>query len=83
MDDVSRAVGDFPNGGHMPEAVNKRVIILIPKVKHPRNITQHRHLSPCNVIYKLSSKVLANCLHETLEEIIADKEALCAWDAYY
>lgn len=38
-EDVSRTVLDFLNGGHMLEAVNKTVIVLIPKVKHPRNIT--------------------------------------------
>ena len=59
----------------MSEAMNKIVIVLIPKVKNPRNITQYRPISLCNVIYKLCSKVLANRLREILDEIIAEEQS--------
>jgi hypothetical protein len=41
-DDVSGVVLAFLQGGHMPEIVNKTIIIMIPKVKNPQNITQYR-----------------------------------------
>lgn len=59
----------------MPEVVNKMVIVLIPKVKNPRNITQYRPISLCNVIYKLCSKVLSNRLREILDETIAEEQS--------
>uniref|UniRef100_A0A8R7PBK5 Reverse transcriptase domain-containing protein n=1 Tax=Triticum urartu TaxID=4572 RepID=A0A8R7PBK5_TRIUA len=74
-EDVTRSVLNFLNGRHMPEAINKTVIVLIPKVKNPRNITQYRPISLCNVIYKICSKVLANRLREILDEIIAEEQS--------
>ena len=65
----------FSNGGYMPEVVNKTVIVLIPKVKNPQNITQYRPISLCNVIYKICSKVLANRLKEILDELIAEEQS--------
>jgi hypothetical protein len=41
-DDVASAVLTFLQGGHMPEIVNTTIIVLIPKVKNPQNITQYR-----------------------------------------
>lgn len=59
----------------MPEVVNKTAIVLIPKVKNPQNITQYRPISLCNVICKICSKVLANCLREILDELIAAEQS--------
>lgn len=55
-EDVSSAVLNFLHGGHMPEVVNKTIIVLIPKIKNPRNISQYLPISLCNVIYKLCSR---------------------------
>ena len=73
--DVTAAVLGFLNGGPMPATVNSTVIVLIPKVKNPQNITQYRPISLCNVIYKICSKVLANWLREILDEIIAEEQS--------
>lgn len=69
------AVLGFLNGGYMPEVVNKTVIVLIPKVKNPQNITQYRPISLCNVIYKICSKVLANWLKEILDDLIVEEQS--------
>lgn len=74
-ENVTTAVLNFWNGGHLPEVINKTVIVLIPKIKNPRNITQYRPISLCNEIYKLCSKVLANRLREILDEIIAKEQS--------
>lgn len=52
----------------------KRVIVLIPKVKNPNNVTQYKPISLCNVIYKICSKVLANRLCLILDKIIAEEQ---------
>jgi hypothetical protein len=61
-EDVTKAVLALLQGDHMPEIVNRTIIVLIPKVKNPQNITQYRPIALCNVLYKVCSKVLANRL---------------------
>jgi hypothetical protein len=74
-EDVTEAVLAFLHGDHMPEIVNRTIIVLIPKVKNPQYISQYRPISLCNVIYKLCSKVLANRLREILDEIISAEQS--------
>jgi hypothetical protein len=62
-------------GGEMPEPVNNKVLALIPKVKRPPNLMQHRPISLCNVLYKIASKVLSLRLRTVLEEIISEEQS--------
>ena len=48
------------NGEENLHDVNYTNIVLIPKVKNPRNIPQYRPISLCNVIYKTIAKVPVN-----------------------
>lgn len=57
---VLLAVLTFLNGGDLPEDVNKTLLILIPKVSNPQDLSQYRPISLCNVLYKLCSKTMAN-----------------------
>ena len=61
-DSVISAVLDFLNTGSMVPSINHTNIVLIPKVKNPKKMTDFRPISLCNVIYKIISKVLANKL---------------------
>lgn len=45
--------------------------LLSPKVVSPSELGQFRHISLCNVIYKIASKVLANRLKKIFFEIIS------------
>jgi hypothetical protein len=74
-EDVTAAVLKFLNGDHMLEMINSMVIVLIPKVKNPQDISQYRPISLCNVIYKICSKVLANRLREVLDEVISEEQS--------
>jgi len=60
--DVITAVLDFLNTGNMQSKINFTHIVLIPKVKSPKRMSDYRPISLCNVIYKVISKVLANRL---------------------
>jgi hypothetical protein len=68
--EVNQAVLGFLNGGEMPEAVNRTILVLIPKVAHPQELSQFRPISLCNVIYKICSKAMASRLRLVLDNII-------------
>ena len=50
--------------------INHTFIVLIPKIKAPEYITYFRHVSLCNVIYKIISKIVENRMKSTLPFII-------------
>jgi hypothetical protein len=72
---VCAAVRNFLNGGDMPEVVNNTIIVLIPKVKQPHDLTQYRPIALCNVLYKIVSKVLALRLRPILDEIVSEEQS--------
>jgi hypothetical protein len=70
-DDICEAVLNFLGGGELPTDVNKTILVLIPKIKHPTEMTNFRPISLCNVLCKICSKVLANRLRGILDVIIS------------
>lgn len=72
---VLSAVLGFLNGGDLPEEVNKTLLVLIPKVSNPQELSQYRPISLCNVLYKLCSKTMANRLRIILDEIISAEQS--------
>ena len=50
-------------------------MVLIPKIKNPRKITQLRPISLSNVVSKLASKVLANMLKQLFPHIISENQS--------
>ena len=72
---IAQAVLDFLNHGITPPNFNDTHIVLIPKVKNPRKITEYRPISLCNVIYKLASKTVANRLKTVLSSIVSENQS--------
>ena len=70
-DTVDNAMLDFLKFGHMVPEINHTHIILIPKIKAPKKISDFHPISLCNVIYKIISKVLANRLKKILPHVIS------------
>jgi hypothetical protein len=68
---VIREVKNFLEGGTMPKSWNETAVALIPKVINPEKIKDLHPISLCNVIYKITSKVLSNRLKGILLEIIS------------
>jgi hypothetical protein len=73
--EVTTMVLKLLNGDQEPTCINKTLIILISKVASPEEIGQFRPISPCNVIYKIASKVLANRFEIFLSEIISEEQS--------
>ena len=69
---VTKTVLDYLNLGVFPPNFNKTHIVLISKVNEPKRATDYRPISLCNVVYKISSKTIANRLKKILPAIISD-----------
>jgi hypothetical protein len=72
---VTRAVLKFLNGGVLAEEINLTTVVLIPKIRNPREMKHFRPISLCNIIYKICSKVLANRMRVFLDDIISDEHS--------
>ena len=66
---------DFLNQGISPPNFNETHIVLIPKVKEPKRVTDYRSISLCNIVYKIVSKVIANRLKKILPSIISETQS--------
>jgi len=66
---------DFLNCGTTPPNFNETHIVLIPKVKNPRQVTKYRPISLCNVAYKLAFKTLVNRLNIILSELVCENQS--------
>ncbi|XP_022015024.1 uncharacterized protein LOC110914542 [Helianthus annuus] len=69
--DVSKAVIDFFDTGHLLKELNHTLIVLVPKVPSPSVVTDYRPIACCNVIYKCISKIIADRLKGVLANIVS------------
>ena len=72
---VTHTILDFLNNGVSPPNFNDTHIVLIPKVKEPKKVTNFKPISLCNVVYKIASKAIANRLKKFLPSIISDTQS--------
>ncbi|CAN0827314.1 LINE-1 retrotransposable element ORF2 protein [Linum grandiflorum] len=69
-DELCGAVRSFFASGFMLKNINQAIIALLPKVKNPNSMAQFRPISLCQVLYKITSKILAKRLAKQLPHII-------------
>jgi hypothetical protein len=72
---VVPAVLNFLNGGELSEKVNKTLLVLIPKVSNPQDLSQYRPISLCNVLYKICLKTMANRMRTILDEVVSEEQS--------
>lgn len=65
----------FFNTGELPEGINRTLVCIIPKVKQPKQVSELRPISLCNVLMRIISKIMANRLKPCLHSIISDKQS--------
>jgi hypothetical protein len=73
--EVTSVVLRVLRGEDDPAQINKKFVVLIPKVASPEELGQFRPISLCNVIYKIASKVVPNRLKVILPEIISEEQS--------
>ena len=73
--DVINCVLNVLNVGVLPSGLNETYICLIPKVKNPQRIIEFRPISLCNVLYKITAKVLANRLKKVIAVVIDESQS--------
>lgn len=72
---VIKIVLDFLNHGVAPYNFHETHIVLIPKTKNPKRVSNYKPISLCNVAYKLASKVVANRLKRVLQDVIYENQS--------
>ena len=72
---VTSTVLDFLNHGMSPPNFKETHVVLIPKIKEPKKVSNYRPISLCNVVYKLAFKATANRLKKFLPSIISETQS--------
>ncbi|CAA7037370.1 unnamed protein product [Microthlaspi erraticum] len=73
--DITKAVRDFFETGVFDERLNQTNICLIPKNERPREMSEYRPISLCNVCYKIISKILCARLRKFLPRLISETQS--------
>lgn len=55
--------------------LNKTYVCLIPKFNNANKIQNFRPISLCNTLYKVITKVIANCIKPFLKYLISDHQS--------
>lgn len=84
-DEVIANVLDVFQHGKLLKEANHTVVTLIPKTKCPKNVSDFRHISCCNTLYKCITKVLCGRLTQVLPDLLLENHArwICSWQVYY
>ncbi|GAA0185055.1 hypothetical protein LIER_32343 [Lithospermum erythrorhizon] len=73
-EDLGQMVLNFLNHGIFLRKFNFTLIILIPKVEKPINMTQFRPIALCNSVAKVIAKMLATRLKRVLPNVISESQ---------
>lgn len=72
---VIKIVLDFLNHDVALSNFHETHIVLIPKTKNPKRVSNYKPISLCNVAYKLASKVVANRFKRVLQDVIYENQS--------
>ncbi|KAH1107204.1 hypothetical protein J1N35_010972 [Gossypium stocksii] len=75
-DEISTYCLEVLDGKIEMAKINQTYLVLIPKVDKPKNISQFRPISLCNVLYKIIAKVLVNSMSPILGSCIDEAQGV-------
>lgn len=61
--------------GTLLQKLNHTNLVLIPKVKCPKNMMQYQPIALCNVSYKILAEVFTNKLKWVMPKVISDNQS--------
>lgn len=62
---------NFFVNGILPREVNEMLIVLVPKVPAPKELSQFRPITLCCILYKMLIKTIINKLKLILPNVVA------------
>ncbi|XP_020704050.1 uncharacterized protein LOC110115218 [Dendrobium catenatum] len=75
-EDIWLAVNHFMVSGEMPISWKETIIVLIPKIQNPQEVTNYRPINLCLTIYKIIAKMLLSRLELVIHKLISmDQDA--------
>jgi hypothetical protein len=74
-DDICEAMMNFLERADIPEGLCDKIIVHVLKISRPERLTNFQPISLCDVLYKITSKVLANRLKPFQSNIIAEEQS--------
>ena len=74
-EDVTTACLNYLNNRSLPEELNTTSIVLIPKKANPKKISDLRPIALCNVLNKIVSKAITNCLKAILPLAVSEYQS--------
>lgn len=69
--DILNSVHAFFHSGSLLKSLNQTYITLIPKISFPKEVSHFLPISPCNVTYKIISKILVNKLKPLMDKLVS------------
>lgn len=60
--------------GIIPGSLNATFLTFIPKVNKPDTFAHFRPISLCNLVYKVISTTISNCIKPMLSKVILDEQ---------
>ncbi|KAK2659328.1 hypothetical protein Ddye_005861 [Dipteronia dyeriana] len=69
--DLVKLVMDSFNSGAFPAVPNQTLIVLVPKVYSPLDMSQLKPIGLCNTIYKVISKIIVQRLRNLLLKLVS------------
>ncbi|KAL0448195.1 UNVERIFIED_CONTAM: LINE-1 reverse transcriptase [Sesamum latifolium] len=73
-EEVTQAILEFFLNGKIMKQVNATLLVLIPKVQAPSQVSDFRPISCCNVLYKVITKIIVQRLRPVLDSLISPSQ---------